>query len=324
VRGCCDVEHLWAAGQGFCLNGAELPIVTERTEENGWCVTRQSLETPRGPLTCVQQVGLDGYSSHATVKHWIAEEEDVERFLSFPYRPVQPDVAPYLAACDELGKKGYVLPYFNDPIGEVHALLGSETLAIWCMSAPGLLQRLLAEFSARCQDYIRALVAAGVGPVIGLQGQETVVPPLASPRLFDDLVTRHDAPLVDLAHRLGCLVYVHCHGALNGVLERFADMGVDGLHPLEAPPMGDVLLADAKRRIGGRVCLLGNIQIGDIMDLESRDIVALTRRAIADAALGGGFVLTLTATPFERVLAPRTLENLTAMVETGREFGQYS
>jgi uroporphyrinogen-III decarboxylase len=87
--------------------------------------------------------------------------------------------------------------------------------------------------------------------------------------------------------------------------------------------MGDITLAEAKRRVGGRICLAGNIQIGDVMALERGQIVALTRQAIEDAAPGGGFVLTLTATPFERVLSQRTLDNLLAMIDTALANGSY-
>ena len=128
---------------------------------------------------------------------------------------------------------------------------------------------------------------------------------------------------MELIHSYGGLVYVHCHGALGAVLERFADMGVNVLHPIEAPPLGDITLAEAKRRIGDRVCLEGNIQIGDVMTLSRQEIVAQVVQTIQDAGDRGGFILSLTATPFERVLAPRTRDNLLAMIDTGLDFGTY-
>lgn len=324
VRENCDVEHLWSAGRGFFLNDAHLPLVSEAAEQDGWRMVRQTLETPRGPLTAVHQVGQDGYASQATLKHWIATEEDVERFLALPYVPAQPDLAAYRSAVTELGERGYVLPYLDDPVGYVHALLGSETLAIWTVQVPHLLHRLLAAMAERLHAYLQALLSAGVWPVVGLQGVETVLPPLVSPGLFDDLVLRYDAPLVDLIHQHGCLVVMHCHGPLDAVLERFVTMGTDALHPVEGPPMGDVTLVAAKGRIGDSVCLMGNIQIGDIMECERAAIIEQTRAAVQAGAPGGGFILTLTATPFERVLSARTLENLQAMVETALEHGRYS
>ena len=286
-------------------------------------MTHSHLETPRGPLTAIAREGVDTYA-HGVVKHWVTDEDDLARFLSLPYRPALPDLAPYFAARDELGEAGYVLPNIDDPIGMVHGLIGSELLGIWSKQAPQLIDEVLETMSERCLDYARRLLEGGVAPVIGFQGQESVVPPLLSPRYFDRYVTQYNRPLVELAHAHGCLVYVHCHGRLNAVLERFADMGVDILHPIEAPPMGDVTLCDAKQRIGG-----ARLPGGQSADRRRdgrrtcRDR-GIDRAALADGMPGGGFVLSLTATPFERVLSARTLDNLLAMVDTVLEYGCYS
>jgi hypothetical protein len=321
VREVCEVEHILSMGRGFGLNAAA-QIETRADLRDGWRVITRAVETPAGPLTSMHREGADSYA-HAEVKQWIESEEDVECFLSLPYHPVEPDLTPYFEARAQLGDAGYVLAYLDDAIGQVHALLGSELLAIWSVEAPHLIRRLLDVMGERCLDFARRLLAGGVAPVLGLQGQEVVVPPLMSPRRFKELVVRYDQPIVELAHAHGCLLYVHCHGFLNAVLGHFSDMRVDILHPIEAPPMGDITLAEAKRRVGGRVCISGNIQIGDVMDLEREQIVAQTRQAIEDAAPGGGFVLTLTATPFERVLSDRTRDNLLAMIDTGLEYGSY-
>ena len=321
VRQDCDVEHIWAAERGFFLNDAELRLGHRVQVEDDWRVTYSSLETPRGPLTAIAREGTDSYS-HGVLKHWICDEDDLERFLSLPYLPAQPDLTPYFQASSQLGEAGYVLPNLNDPIGQVHSLIGSELLALWSKQAARLIERLLEVMHERCLDYAERLLAAGISPVLGLLGQESVVPPLLSPRHFDRFVTRYNRPLIDLAHAHGCLVSVHCHGRLDAVLERFAGMGVDILHPIEAPPMGDVTLRDAKRRVDGRICLQGNLQIGDLMLLEHDEIVAQTREALAEGMPGGGLVLTMTATPFERILSRRTLDNLMAMVDTALAWGK--
>ena len=273
VREVCEVEHILSMGRGFALNGAA-QIETRVDVADGWRVITRTVEAPRGPLTSVHREGTDSYA-HAEVKQWISDEEDVERFLSLPYLPVEPDLTPYFEARAQLGEAGYVLAYLDDAIGQVHALLGSELLAVWSVEQPHLVRRLLDVMGERCLDYARRLLAGGVSPVLGLQGQEVVVPPLMSPRRFAELVVRYDQPIIELAHTHGCLLYVHCHGFLNAVLGHFADMGVDILHPIEAPPMGDITLAEAKRRVGGRICLAGNIQIGDVMDMEREQIVGL-------------------------------------------------
>jgi len=54
---------------------------------------------------------------------------------------------------------------------------------------------------------------------------------------------------------------------VNNLLEEFADTGADALNPLEAPPMGDIYdLGDAKRRMGDRVCVFGNVSYKELKD----------------------------------------------------------
>jgi len=138
---------------------------------------------------------------------------------------------------------------------------------------------------------IEYLLARGVRGVYGFSGEEYAAPPLLSPRDFHEFATQPEREILDLIHCHGCLVHVHCHGPMDAILEDFVEMGADCLHPIEAPPLGDMPLAEAKRRIGGQVCLEGNIQIGDIYHTSQ--------------------------------LSPKTVANYLAMIETCLELGHY-
>jgi len=98
-------------------------------------------------------------------------------------------------------------------------------------------------------------------------------------------------------------------------------MNPDAVHPVESPPMGDVTLADARRRLKGRVCIDGNIQIGDLIALGPAEIDASVRAAIRDAAAGGGLILSTTAAPYEASMSQRTFDNYRQLVSSGRRFG---
>lgn len=87
--------------------------------------------------------------------------------------------------------------------------------------------------------------------------------------------------------------------------------------------MGAVSQQEAKRRTGDRICLAGSFQIGDLMTLGREKIVAMTRTTIDEGAEDGGFVLTLTAAPFENVLSQRSPGNLFAVIGTAFEYGSY-
>jgi uroporphyrinogen-III decarboxylase len=77
-----------------------------------------------------------------------------------------------------------------------------------------------------------------------------------------------------------------------------------------------VTFEDAKRRIGDRVCLEGNIQIGDLYHDPTDVLVEKVQRTIDTGAPGGGFILCPTASPHTAELTPQTVKNYLAMIET--------
>jgi hypothetical protein len=90
----------------------------------------------------------------------------------------------------------------------------------------------------------------------------------------------------------GTPVYTHTCGRLGDRLELVAETGTDGIDTLDPPPLGDVELADAKRRVGGRLFLKGNVDpVGTVLLGTPEEVLADARRRIAIAAPGGGYVL---------------------------------
>jgi hypothetical protein len=170
---------------------------------------------------------------------------------------------------------------------------------------------------------VERLLDAGLGPVFATLGHEIALPPLLSPGDFFELVVENDKPFMHAIRSKGNLIHVHCHYNLRKVLDGFVELGVNCLHPVEAPPMGDIELADAKVRLRGKVCIEGNMQIGDLFTLTPTEVRAKTRKIIEDAAAGGGLILCPTASPYKPVLDDETRDNYLAFIEAGLEFGRY-
>ncbi|HIE53013.1 MAG TPA: hypothetical protein EYP85_14780 [Armatimonadetes bacterium] len=323
VREVGDWVATWSPGGGpFLTVLEEGQVETQVTDANDWTLHQTTVPTPRGPLTCIRQVSKGDYPS-LTKKFWVETAEDYERFLSLPYLPPQPEVGSFFALEREMGERALVMASFLNPIGYVHALLGSELLALWSIAERSRVQHLIALFAERVYNLVEYLLDRGVRGVYGTLGQEYAGPPLLSPRDFHEFVTKPEQPITQLLHDHGCLLHVHCHGPMEAILEEFVALGTDCLHPLEAPPMGDITLAEAKRRIGREVCLEGNIQVGDLYASTPERIRDLTKAALDAAAAGGGFILCPTASPYTRTLPPRAAQNYLTMIETGLEYGRY-
>ena len=177
----------------------------------------------------------------------------------------------------------------------------------------------------RLLDELKYCLENDLGPIYHFCGPEFALPPLMSPGDFEEFVVGYDTQLIDLIHSYeGKYVHMHSHGKVGKFLEKFAEMGVDGLNVLEPPPIGDTILSDAKARIGDRVCLIGNIQYDDLARGTEQSIERLVAEAIEQAAPGGGFILSPCATPYERPLPQKASRNLIHYLKMARKHGSYA
>ena len=84
--------------------------------------------------------------------------------------------------------------------------------------------------------------------------------------------------------------------------------------------MGDCNLADLKQHFGSRIALMGNLHTSEVMLMGNTNAVRrASLQAIRDAGQGGGFILSTG----DQCGRDTPDENLFAMVQTAREFGQY-
>ncbi len=113
----------------------------------------------------------------------------------------------------------------------------------------------------------------------------------------------------------GALIVYHNEGDIRHILDLIPEMGVDIFHfgsPID--------VAEAKRKIGDKVCLMGNIPSIEVMLKGDPEIVeSVCRRAILDGAAGGGFILSVSGG-----LVPHTpAENIDAMIRSAEKYGKY-
>jgi hypothetical protein len=220
---------------------------TRFSHHDGFVEDVTTIHTPKGPLTKAHLRSLEGKPGYHS-KYLLETPEDTERWLSIPWSPPVVDCSDWETAVAELGDDGLLVAGIGEAMYAINDLTGSETWAYWLVEERDLLHRLVGEAHLRQMHVLKEMLAQGVRGVYGYVGPELCIPPLASPRDFDEFVVRYDQPMHDLIHEAAGMVWLHCHGKMGLVLERFADEGVDCLNPLEPPPMGDVTVAAARRR----------------------------------------------------------------------------
>jgi uroporphyrinogen-III decarboxylase len=304
------------------LYTAAAQVESEVEVRNGWTIRRSVLHTPRGDLYAEHRQDREN-ASGARTAHYCQDISDLDKILSIPYEPVEPDLTVFHQAAKRLGDDGLMMVNIGMPIGVAYGLTHPETFAVWTLTEREALVRFTRAMFEREYAFFEKALEKGAGPVFFAVGTEFVAPPMCSPDAFDALITPFDVPLFELVHRYGGKVIVHHHGNTHAILERIADLGADGIQPIEEPPIGDCTMAQAKRRIGDRVCLIGSVQYDDFERLAPDQMEALVKRQIQDAAPGGGMILAPTAGPYATHLSERQQENTIRFIEAGRKWGRY-
>ena len=137
-----------------------------------------------------------------------------------------------------------------------------------------------------------------------------------SPKIFDQFVAPYDSQLIELAHKAGQRIVYHTCGGMMPFLERIADMGVDAMETFTPPEMGgDMILAEAKKRIGDRVCMIGGFdQFHFFKDCTPEETRRAVRKYFEDAGAGGGYILSPSDHFFDA-----DLELVKAFADEGRQ-----
>jgi uroporphyrinogen decarboxylase len=142
-----------------------------------------------------------------------------------------------------------------------------------------------------------------------------------SPTIFRELALPVLRRVTQLAAELGIPTHVHSCGPETELVKMAAlETDLTVIDPLEVPPMGDCDLAELKRLYGQQIVLKGNLHTTRVMlHGTADDVRAASRKAIDDAAKGGGFILSTG----DQCGRDTPDENLYAMVETARTYGRY-
>ena len=194
------------------------------------------------------------------------------------------------------------LDYFLD-------IFGFEQAVVGFLEDPG---RALAVLD-RLTDGISTLAA-------GMAGRGVDAVKISSPyagagflskAFYAKFVLPFESRIAAAVRNAGAHVYLHTCGDIHDRLELMAESCVTGIECLDPPPLGRVDLADAKRRVGGRIFIKGNVDpVHTLLEKGPGEVLADARGRVAIGRQGGGYILSTACsiapgTPPENVLALR-------------------
>lgn len=141
-----------------------------------------------------------------------------------------------------------------------------------------------------------------------------------SPKFYKEFVLPFEAQIIKAIRSKGKFVYLHTCGAINDRLELMIESGVSGLECLDPKPLGDVDLIDAKRRLGKKAFIKGNIDSVNTLLNGSLDKIHQDVKEIIEIGKeGGGFILSTACSIAPCVPA----ENVKALKILTDKYGKY-
>jgi hypothetical protein len=143
---------------------------------------------------------------------------------------------------------------------------------------------------------------------------------LISTQSYEELVLPQLTRIAAALRPEPAFTYVHTCGFLSDRLELVASSGVDGIECMDPPPLGNVELGEAKRRVGGSVFLKGNLDSVNVL-LKGTDeqVDRAIMHCLAAGMPGGGYILS-TACSVAPGVPPNRVRRL---AELAAEFGRY-
>lgn len=256
---------------------------------------RYDFVTPKKTLSTVLQ---SNEHTSWVAERLVKEKSDIDIIAEYAVVP-QCDVAEVNRQAEEYGERGLIrgLVSMFDVYGQpgcwqdASVLFGIEDLIMAAMEDPEWVHAFLKILLDRKLRFVSSLRGAKFDVLEhgGGDASSTVI----SPAIFDEFVGPYDSQVIQRAHEMGQRVVYHTCGGMMAFLERLADMKPDAMETFTPAGMGgDTILAEAKRRIGDRVCMIGGFdQFHYFVGCTPEE----TRKAVRDcfeaAGEGGGFIL---------------------------------
>lgn len=249
---------------------------------------------------------------------FITSEEDLE---AFPFPSVEDVDLRHLEVGSRLlpeGMEAFASIKGGGIFERAWRLMGFEGFCLAAMEKPELVAHLLERIGGwYCAVFERM---AKFPRVAGLWlGDDLAYTEgfFVSPRVYRQHLFPWYERLAETCRQKGLFFIFHSDGRLWEILEDLITIGIHALHPIEPKAMD---IREVKARVRGRLCLIGNVDLGYTLTRGSpREVEEEVKGLIRDLAPGGGWCLGSSNSITEYV----PLENYVALLESARRWGEY-
>ena len=138
-----------------------------------------------------------------------------------------------------------------------------------------------------------------------------------SREMYCDFIQPYEARIAAAVKAEGAAVYTHTCGAIGDRLDLLCGAGVTGIECLDPPPLGDVDINEAVKKLRDKIFIKGNVDpVNTLLRGDSGKIEDDIGKILAAAEKMKGFILSSACS----VAPPTPPDNLKRMVELCRKF----
>jgi hypothetical protein len=230
--------------------------------------------------------------------------------------PALYDMSVVASMAEEVGEEAWWLHAALGPWELASEVRGLVALSTDIYDRPEFVHELMRFCTDWLKGFYRRLGETGIDSIAM---DETWVGVGIAPVHYREFIQPYETELVAEAHEAGYLVSYHDCGRATLLLEDIVSTGADALETLTSNrSSGDVDLADAKRRVGDRICLMGGFDEHLLYEADASTVREEVKRCLDAAMEGGGYVLRSTGQIFDA--KPGLIE---VMCETAHDLGRY-
>jgi len=283
----------------------------------GWREHTHLIKTPDGDLDYTYRTE-DGFGT--SCHDYLLKGDDPETKLAalrhFPPGDLY-DMSVMRGMVEKVGEEAWWLHHVIGPWDMAAEVRGLVNLSMDIYDRPQFVHDLM----RLCTDWLKGFYKAlGKTGIHSISMNETWTGVGVARAHFLEFMQPYEKECVDAAHEAGYMVSFHNCGRATLFLEDIADTGPDAVETLTSNrSSGDVDLADAKARIGDRVCLFGGFKEHLLNEGDEATVKEEVARCLDAAMDGGGYVLRSTGQIFDA--KPGLIE---VACETARELGRYN
>jgi len=207
---------------------------------------------------------------------------------------------------------------FYSPEDYLIDLLGLEGAMLALLTHPDKCKEILMRFAKAIAGHVQEQINIGIDSMCAsapYSGQNFI-----SLEIYEQLIAPAQKVIVDLCKANNVPCYCHTCGSIDDRLELIIDVGFNGLECLDPPPLGNIRLEDAVRRIGDRAFIKGNIDpVNVLLNRSVEQVRKDVRNCLETGMSAKGFILSTACT-----IAPHTPpENVEVFFEMVEKYGYY-